>query len=212
MHKRRVPRRQPGRRRCSHTRWRKRARALRSQAKAQVRELASVGEVAVEGGRPHPGAPELSAIETAVGNPGPPPRPRSAGRRRCRARRRPSPSRSTRRLHRSPHARRAAGEPFPGAGPTCPSRRGLPWSPAPRRRPAHALLEEARGTEPPEQHDDDPDHHRAADELTGGELPAGDERHDDPEIDHQVRRGDLEPHRSGAVRAFATEGAVVLRG
>jgi hypothetical protein len=40
------------------------------QAKAQVRELASVGEVAVEGGRAHPGAPELSAIETAVWNPG----------------------------------------------------------------------------------------------------------------------------------------------
>src|SRR6266511_1726312 len=47
------------------------------------------------------------------------------------------------------------------------------------------------------------DHQRPADELAQRELPAENEGHDDPELDDQVRRGELECHRGGEVRALA---------
>src|SRR5437763_1191831 len=43
--------------------------------------------------------------------------------------------------------------------------------------------------------------------LAGHELPAEQQRHDDPELDDQVGRSDLERHRRGEVRSLAEERA-----
>jgi hypothetical protein len=51
------------------------------------------------------------------------------------------------------------------------------------------------------------DHQRPADELAERELPAEQQRHKDPELDHQVRRGELERHRRREIRALAKQRA-----
>ena len=56
-----------------------------------------------------------------------------------------------------------------------------------------------------EQQREEDDHQRAADELAERELPAEQQRHDDPELDDEVGRGELERHRRGEVGALAEE-------
>ena len=94
------------------------------------------------------------------------------------------------------------------AGRTCPSRRGPPSSRAAPCRPAarasstSCCFRKSRNSDR-----DQDDHQRPADELAEHELPAQEQRHDDPELDHQVGRGDLEHHRRGEVRALAKQRA-----
>jgi hypothetical protein len=57
-----------------------------------------------------------------------------------------------------------------------------------------------------EQRQDD-DHHRAADELGRGELPAENQGQDDPEFDDQIGAADLECHRGREVRTLAKQRA-----
>ena len=69
------------------------------------------------------------------------------------------------------------------------------------------LVDETALEEDAEEQRDEDDHQRSADELADDESPAEQQRHDDAELDHEVRRGDLERHRSREVRAFAEERA-----
>src|ERR687887_206143 len=55
--------------------------------------------------------------------------------------------------------------------------------------------------EAPEHDREQDDHQRPADELAERELPAEDERHQDPQLDHEVRGGELEGRRGGEVGA-----------
>ena len=66
-------------------------------------------------------------------------------------------------------------------------------------------VDEVPAQEEPEEHRDEDDHDRSPDELCCGELPAEEQGHDDPELDDQVRGGDLEHHGSGEVRTLAEE-------
>jgi hypothetical protein len=67
--------------------------------------------------------------------------------------------------------------------------------------------EQALADEQPEQHGQQHDHDRAADELGHGELPAHQQRQDHPQLDDQVGGADLERHRGGEVRALAEQRA-----
>ena len=74
------------------------------------------------------------------------------------------------------------------------------------RQPARAALEEPlrvrkRRNSSATQHD----HQRAADELGEGELPADQQRQDQPELDDEVGGGELERHRRGEVGALAEQ-------
>ena len=98
----------------------------------------------------------------------------------------------------SPESRRRANEPSPLDGHV---HRGVAL-----HRAGHAevgllprLAQQPVPQHEPEQHGDDHDHDRAADELGHGELPAHEQGQDHPELDHQVGRGDLERHRRGEV-------------
>ena len=66
-------------------------------------------------------------------------------------------------------------------------------------------LDQPLPEEQSEEHGDGDDHDRPPDELGGGELPAEQEGHDDPELDHQVGRGDLEHHHGGEVGPFSEQ-------
>ena len=76
-----------------------------------------------------------------------------------------------------------------------------------RGRPALRLFDHCWVEEAAEQQRHQRDHDRAADELAGGELPADQDREDDPELDHEVRGGELERHRGGEVGALAKQRA-----
>ena len=69
------------------------------------------------------------------------------------------------------------------------------------------LADEPAGQEQPEEQSEEDDHQRAADELAERELPAEHDRHQDPELDDEVRRGELEDDRGGEVGALAEERA-----
>jgi hypothetical protein len=68
-------------------------------------------------------------------------------------------------------------------------------------------LDDPRPDEQPEQHREHHDHDRPPDELCSRELPAHQQRQDHAEFDDEVRRGDLERHRRGEVRALAKQRA-----
>jgi hypothetical protein len=70
------------------------------------------------------------------------------------------------------------------------------------RRFEHAGTQQAA-----EQHAGEDDDQRAAHELCKRELPAQNDRHDDAELDDEVRGGDLEGDRGDEVRALAEERA-----
>jgi hypothetical protein len=69
------------------------------------------------------------------------------------------------------------------------------------------LVGEPAGQQQTEEQSEQDDHHRAADEFAEGELPAEQERHHDPELDDEIRRGKLEHDRRGEVGALAEERA-----
>ena len=88
-----------------------------------------------------------------------------------------------------------ASEPLAPAEPAEPAM----WCSCPRLRPsrvlARLLLEPPRHEEAdPSPHHDDQD--QAADELRERELPAEEDPHHDPDLEHEVRRGELERHRA----------------
>jgi hypothetical protein len=58
-----------------------------------------------------------------------------------------------------------------------------------------------------EQQGHDRDHDRTPDELGQRELPSEQHGQQDPELDDQVRRGELEGHRRREVRAVAEDGS-----
>src|SRR5262249_10024989 len=57
----------------------------------------------------------------------------------------------------------------------------------------------------PEQQREDHDHEDPPNELGRGELPGDQDGEQDAELDHEVRRGELEGHRRGEVGAAAEE-------
>ena len=67
--------------------------------------------------------------------------------------------------------------------------------------------DEPTGEEASEDEREDDDHERPADELGQRELPAEQDSHHDPELDHEVGGGELEHHRRGEVGAAAKDGA-----
>ena len=69
------------------------------------------------------------------------------------------------------------------------------------------LLDQLPLEEDAEEQRQQHDHDRPADELAECELPAEQQCHDDPELDHQVRGGKLECHRRGEVGALAEQRA-----
>jgi hypothetical protein len=69
------------------------------------------------------------------------------------------------------------------------------------------LVDQAATEEDSEEKGEEDDHQRPADELADDELPAEQQPHDDPELDHQVRRGEHERDRRGEVGALAEERA-----
>ena len=77
----------------------------------------------------------------------------------------------------------------------------------PRSACCARLAEQSRPQGQPEQHREDDDHDRTADELGRGELPAHQQREDDAELDDEIRRSDLERHRRGEVGALAKQRA-----
>ena len=130
--------------------------------------------------------------------------------RRCRARSPPSPSRSSRAIAVNPCGVRSRCDqrPAPSADMSIsawpsiePTRPLFGLRRAPRRRAA-ALQE------PPEDDGEEHDHQRPADELAERRTPS---RAGAPitiaELDHEVRRGELERHRRGEVGALAEERA-----
>ena len=72
---------------------------------------------------------------------------------------------------------------------------------------ASGLVNHVRCEETAKQQRHQRDHDRAPDELSGGELPSDQDREDDPELEDEVGRAELERHRAGEVGALTKQRA-----